>query len=217
MTGLKNTAFIWDLDGTLIDSYGLIVPCLTQTFREFGAPMDPEGIHRYAVQHSAMALMKQAAERAGRAYDELNARFGELTEASLNRIPLMDDGREILEYLASAGAAHYVYTNRGAHSLKILGRLGITGFFRVILTSADGFPRKPAPDAVNYLAEKYRLDREHTYYVGDRALDIECAVNAGIGSILLAPEDGYVIPTGKETFVIRSLSEIRLLAEAGKL
>ncbi len=217
MTGLQNTAFIWDLDGTLIDSYDVIVPCLTQTFREFGAPMDPEEIHRYAVQHSAMALMKQAAGRAGRTYDELNTRFGELTEASLKMIPIMPGGREILSFLAPAGAEHYVYTNRGAHSLDILDRLGVTGFFREILTSADGFPRKPAPDAVYYLADKYRLDREHTYYVGDRALDIECAVNAGIGSILYAPEDGYVIPTGKETFVIRSLSEIRMLAEDGKL
>lgn len=36
-----------------------------------------------------------------------------------------------------------------------------------------------------YLIETYELDKATTYYVGDRLLDVETAVAAGIGSINL--------------------------------
>ena len=57
--------------------------------------------------------------------------------------------------------------------------------------------------------ELYNLDRENTYYVGDRSLDIECAENAGTKSILYLPENSAASPTGKETFVVKDLLDIQ--------
>lgn len=50
----------------------------------------------------------------------------------------------------------------------------------------SGFERKPHPQGIFYLLEKYHLDRDRTYYIGDRRLDVEVAENAGIKSINLA-------------------------------
>lgn len=56
-------------------------------------------------------------------------------------------------------------------------------YFTEILTSQSGFERKPSPEAANYLLDKYQLDFEKTYYIGDRTLDVEFAQNSGIQSI----------------------------------
>ncbi|WP_153055871.1 HAD-IA family hydrolase, partial [Streptococcus suis] len=57
--------------------------------------------------------------------------------------------------------------------------------FTEILTSDSGFARKPSPEALLFLIEKYGLNKENTYYIGDRLLDVETAINAGIQSINL--------------------------------
>ena len=53
------------------------------------------------------------------------------------------------------------------------------------------------------------MDRDNTFYVGDRTLDIACAVNAGIKSVLYLPEDSYAVPDGRQTFIVKDLLDIR--------
>ena len=64
-----------------------------------------------------------------------------------------------------------------------MGDLDLLQYFTEILTNQSGFARKPNPEAAVYLLEKYDLDPEETYYIGDRTLDIEFAQNSGIQSI----------------------------------
>ena len=56
-------------------------------------------------------------------------------------------------------------------------------YFTEILTSQSDFARKPNPEAATYLLDKYQLDPEKTYYIGDRTLDVEFAQNSGIQSL----------------------------------
>ena len=57
------------------------------------------------------------------------------------------------------------------------------------------------------LIETNDMDRNYTYYVGDRKLDMECARNAGITGILYMPEGSFGV-SGDETFRINELIEI---------
>ena len=101
-----------------------------------------------------------------------------------------------------------MFTHRGKTTLPVLNHLGLTDFFREILTSQSGFARKPDPDAIAYLMEKYRLEREYTYYVGDRSLDMQCAKNAGISGVLFLDENAPGEATGDESYIVRNLLEI---------
>lgn len=123
----------------------------------------------------------------------------------------MPRAREALEALAGQGARHFVYTHRGTTTAAVLQNLGLDGLFTEIVTSQNGFPRKPAPDAILYLMGKYGLDPAATFYVGDRTIDMDCARNAGIGGILFLPPGSYCEPNGAQTHIVHHLTEIATL------
>ena len=59
------------------------------------------------------------------------------------------------------------------------------------MTSLDGFPAKPAPDALNFLIQKHGLDRAQCVMLGDRDIDLDAGKNAGIACALFDPEGFY--------------------------
>ena len=206
-----NRAFIWDLDGTLLDSYKVIVPSLYEAFREAGLDLDQEEIHREVIYTSVSSCIRRISAETGIAYDAVHKRFTELRVQRDRELRLDPHVKETLSALADSGAGHYLYTHSGRSTESVLARLGISGFFEEIVTNEYGFARKPVPDAVNYLIGKYGLDRGKTFYVGDRTIDMDCAVNAGIRGILYLPEENPCIPNGAESFIVRDLMEITRL------
>ena len=56
-------------------------------------------------------------------------------------------------------------------------------------------PRKPAPDMLLHLMSKYGLDPAQCVMIGDRPLDTEAGMHAGVLSVLLDPEGRF--PEGK--------------------
>lgn len=201
-------AFIWDLDGTLLDSYPTIVSSIYETYREFGIETSREEILRHSIRESVSSYIQMMEKRTGRSFQEMKVRYSEISGSKKLDIPPMKHAREILERLTAAGARNFVYTHRGVTTPAVLENLGFTGYFEEVVTSQSGFPRKPAPDAITYLAEKYGLDQTQTYYVGDRAIDMVCARNAGINGILYLPEGSVGAPTGVEKAIIKDLLEL---------
>jgi len=64
---MNGKAFIWDLDGTLLDSYGVIVSSLRRTLEELGIPMEEDEIRRRATAGSVSDVVNYAAAATGRA------------------------------------------------------------------------------------------------------------------------------------------------------
>lgn len=56
--------------------------------------------------------------------------------------------------------------------------------FTEIITGDNHFARKPDPEALTYLLDKYELEPSQTAMVGDRPLDILAGQNAGVKTIL---------------------------------
>lgn len=210
-------AFIWDLDGTLFDSYPMIIPSLQETLEEAGFSLSPEKIREIILRDSVSTLIAMGSEKTGLSFDTLMKRYKFISENRLDRIVLLPGAKELLSYLREKGIENHVYTHRGATSEPLLEQLGIREFFGEILTSVNGFARKPAPDGLLYLREKLGYPMEDLCYVGDRRLDMDCALNAGMPCVLLLTPNGPTAPTGRETATIHSLLEIRTLLETGVL
>ena len=202
------TAYIWDLDGTLLDSYEMIVEAAARTAAEEGIYDSKEHVLKAVKQGAVTAYMEEISEQCGKTVKELFGRYREHTHALDDRIKLIDGAKETLEGLQKTGAAHFVYTHRGSSSGPILERLGILNCFREVVTSEYGLERKPSGDGVRYLVEKYSLDPEETWYVGDRTLDVYCAKDAGVKALLYLAPDTCVEATGKEDRIVKDLREI---------
>ncbi|MGQ7371783.1 HAD-IA family hydrolase [Streptococcus suis] len=177
--------FIWDLDGTLLDSYQAILAGIEETYAQFDIPFDREEIHAFILTYSVKDLLARDAQKYGKDLAQLNqARANSLREKN-TAIQLMAGAREILDWTAEKGIQNFVYTHKSDNAFQVLEDLGVRHHFTEILTSDSGFARKPSPEALLFLIKKYGLDKENTYYIGDRLLDVETAVNAGIRSINL--------------------------------
>lgn len=180
---MTKPSFIWDLDGTLLDSYEAILAGIEETFAQYDIPYDKESVRAFILEKSVQDLLAQVAEEHQLSLDELNqVRAQSLAEKNA-QVKLLPGSREVLAWAQQAGIQQFVYTHKGDNAFAILESLGIAGYFTEILTSQSGFARKPSPEAAFYLIDKYQLDPAETYYIGDRTLDAEFAQNSGIGSI----------------------------------
>ena len=180
---MQKTAFIWDLDGTLLDSYEAILSGIEETFAQFSIPYDKEKVREFILKYSVQDLLVQVAEERKLDVEVLNqVRAQSLAEKNA-QVVLMPGAREVLAWADKAGIQQFVYTHKGDNAFIILRDLGLESYFTEILTSQSGFARKPSPEVATYLLDKYQLNPEKTYYIGDRNLDVEFAQNSGLQSI----------------------------------
>ena len=186
---MTKRAFIWDLDGTLLDSYDAILAGLEETYASYQLPFDRASIKDYILKHSVQDLLVVVAEEHQLDVTDLNHRRAESLAEKNAQVVLMDGARDVLSWAKDAGIQQFVYTHKGENALVILRDLDLESFFTEILTSQSGFARKPNPEASMYLMKKYGLEPENTYYIGDRSLDIHFARNSQIQSINFLPSD----------------------------
>ena len=180
---MQKTAFIWDLDGTLLDSYEAILSGIEETFAQFSIPYDKEKVREFILKYSVQDLLVQVAEERKLDVEVLNqVRAQSLAEKNA-QVVLMSGAREVLAWADQIGIRNFVYTHKGDNAFAILRDLELEFYFTEILTSQSGFARKPSPEAAIYLIDKYQLNPEKTYYIGDRTLDVEFSQNSGIQSI----------------------------------
>ena len=180
---MQEAAFIWDLDGTLLDSYEAILAGIEETYRQFSLPYNKKEVRAFILKYSVQDLLEQVAKERGLDVGLLNqVRARSLSEKNA-QVVLMSGAREVLAWADQRGIQQFVYTHKGDNAFTILRDLGLDAYFTEILTSQSGFARKPSPEAATYLISKYHLKPERTYYIGDRTLDIDFAQNSGIQSI----------------------------------
>lgn len=188
--------FIWDFDGTLFDTYPVIIENLRSALAEYGRDCDPvDAMRRMLVtipaarNHYADAYGIDR-EALAEAYGRYHARANEALAAQ----PYAGV-REVLEHICAAGNHNYIFTHRKVWETELyLKKYGMEPYFREIVgPETPGFALKPAPDAVLYLMKKYGMHAEDTVMVGDRECDLGSGRSAGIGAVHLvcaaAPEE----------------------------
>lgn len=172
---------IWDMDGTLIDSYDSIIDNIVIALNELNVSYEKEFI-RDMVQDSTSAFFRYVCANNNVDYEKLWDVTNNL-KIDISKIRLMPNIKETLELLNNKGVMNYIFTHRGETTQSILSNLKIEKYFIEVVTGTNGFKNKPDPEAINYLINKYNMVRNNTYYIGDRLMDQQCALNAGIGRI----------------------------------
>ena len=205
---MQKTAFIWDLDGTLLDSYEAILSGIEETYAQFSIPYDKEKVREFILKFSVQDLLEKVAEERKLDVEVLNQMRAQSLAEKNAQVVLMSGAREVLKWADAAGIQQFVYTHKGDNAFTILRDLGLESYFTEILTSQSGFARKPSPEAAIYLLDKYQLNPDNTYYIGDRTLDVEFAQNSGIQSI------NFLESTYEGNYRIQALADISRIFEA---
>ena len=205
---MQKIAFIWDLDGTLLDSYEAILSGIEETFGQFAIPYDKEKVREFILKYSVQDLLVQVAEERKLDVEVLNqVRAQSLAEKNA-QVVLMPGARDVLAWAEESGIQQFVYTHKGDNALTILRDLDLESYFTEILTSQSGFARKPSSEAATYLIDKHQLNPDNTYYIGDRTLDVEFAQNSGIQSL------NFLESTYEGNHRIQALADISRIFEA---
>ncbi len=174
-------ALIFDLDGTLIDSKLDLALSVNATLEHMGrAPLAHERIYRY-VGDGASMLVKRAL---GDGATETEAQTGLSYFLSYYRAHMLDntatyrgvrEGLKSLEHHLMA-----VLTNKPVRfSQGILDGLGIAGYFRYVYGGNSFQTKKPDPEGVNVLLRDLAVAPCEAMIVGDSAVDVKTARNAG--------------------------------------
>ncbi len=113
---------------------------------------------------------------------------------------------EILKFLRDNGINVAVLT-RNSRKAALIALGDYAGRIDALITRDDGFPPKPAPDAIFYLMGRFSSTPSSTIMVGDYDYDIEAGKLAGCITVRIGKGDGdYVISSLKE--VIKIISDI---------
>lgn len=174
--------FVFDLDGTLIDSRRDLADAANALIVERGGtPLAVDDIARMVGEGAAL-LVRRALTAAGLDPESPHAlpRFLELyDERLLVHTRVYDGTREALDAL-HAIAPMAVLTNKPTHhTTAILDGLRLSHLFRWVLGGDGPLPRKPDPSALQELMTRAHASPERTVMIGDSAVDLATARAAG--------------------------------------
>ena len=85
----------------------------------------------------------------------------------------------------------HLYTHRSRTALDYLAQYLDLSVLGEAVTREDGYPGKPAPDALKAMAEKLKASPANCLMVGDRDIDVQAGLNAGMQGCLFDPDGHY--------------------------
>ena len=182
---------IFDVDGTLVDSQGLIVRSMEAAFDGVGLPAPSRDAIKGIVGLSldrAVGLLAPASsdaevQRIVQTYKDAFFTFREAEGAAASS-PFYPGAREVLDQLrADPWTLLAVATGKSKRGLDALIEAhGVEGYF-VSRQVADFHPSKPHPSMVYTAVDEAGATRSQTVMVGDTTYDMDMAKAAGVAAI----------------------------------
>lgn len=186
MSEMGFNTFVFDLDGTLLDTLPDLVVVTNRALAEMGfPPRTTEEIHSF-VGNGLMALMYQAIPEgapksaAEEAMDHWKALFPTYHNDLTRPYPGMP---EALASLKAHGARLGVLSNKFDAGVQQVMNQFMPGVFDVIHGECEGIPRKPDPTGLLRTIDELGAIPSSTVYVGDSPTDIAVAQRAGVFSV----------------------------------
>ena len=192
MTALRYRAVLFDLDGTLVDSYAALAEAVNFARREHGlSDLGGDRIKEF-VGDGLERLLQRAFEPNAVPNSAQAAFEHRYDEICCEQSRVLDDVASTLGELETLGVAMGVCTNKPtAFSRKILEFLALAHYFRAIVGPDVAGARKPDGEHVLKTLDAMRCGQCEALFVGDMPIDVQAARNSGI--------DVAVIPSGSSS------------------
>ena len=176
--------FIFDIDGTLIDTIDMYMPAMIDTLAQHGHPVAPDKVEQ--TKHDLFGITGRDALRlAGISEEEIPEMIKDwfnLAYQRADRAKVIEGIPEMLNTLANREDAKIaIATSKLADEYQeyFVNKYDFAKLFKVAITSADTKKHKPAPDPILAAMDKMGADPATTVYVGDTINDMKAAHAAG--------------------------------------
>nr|WP_076480302.1 HAD hydrolase-like protein [Williamsia sterculiae] len=206
---------LFDLDGTITDSFTGIARSFRHALAEVGADEpDPEVVRGIAgppmmdTLH-ALGLDGDTAEAAMTAYRTRYVNEGWLENA------VYPGMAELLDDLSAAGRTIAVATSKNQVTARaILDHFGLSHHFAYIAGASDDSSRRHKSDVIAHALRCVPADPAHAVMIGDRSHDVGGAARFGIPTVLV--DWGYALDGEADgaRWVVGTVSDLRELLGA---
>jgi 2-phosphoglycolate phosphatase len=171
--------YLFDIDGTLLDSAGDICGAVQQVLAATDArPVTFEYLRSYIGRHLIDLFSDIFPGCGSERVDELIRQYRAFYLARGHKLTRMYPG--VAEALAALGGRKGTATTKGTPTTRlILEQFGLLGYFDHV-QGTDGFPYKPAPDVILAALAALGVRPEDCLMVGDSPSDMEAGRRAGV-------------------------------------
>ena len=184
---MKYDTYIFDLDGTLLDTLQDLATSVNYALRQHAMPEHSIDDIRRFVGNGVRKLMERAVPDGAQnpLFESAFATFRQYyMQHSLDTTRPYDGIPEMLDELKRRGCLIAVVSNKMMAATQEL----IAHFFPQIEVAigeheAEGIRKKPAPDTVREALRQLGVTTKNAVYVGDSDVDIETAYNSGLPCI----------------------------------
>ena len=175
---------VWDWDGTLADSTGMIAQALLNAAAQVGLPTlsssEASSIIGLGLREAIYALYGDIPAAQAQA---LATQYSNNYYAGESSIPLFAGAVDTIKTLNKRGFKLAVATGKGRRGLNLaLQHCALTHYFHATRTVDECFS-KPHPQMLQELMEALVVLPERTLMIGDTSYDLQMAKNAGVRAV----------------------------------
>ena len=178
---------VFDWDGTLMDSTGMIAASIQAVARDLGATVPTDEQARHIIGLGLQDALSQAMPDLPPArYKEAAERYRYHYLGRDHELLLFAGAAELIAELADAGFQLAVATGKSRNGLdRALAASGLGRYFQVS-RCADECHSKPHPQMLEELIAEFTVSPATTLMIGDTTHDLLMAKNAGTHSLAVA-------------------------------
>ena len=187
---IQKKAFIFDMDGTLVDNMEVHTQIWLEMLRERGLEMTAEAFHHRASGKPNERILGELFD--GRMSEEEAAAFAEEKEARYRAVygPQMRPVKGLMGFLESAQRLQVpmaMATSAGSDNITfVLEGLNLGGIFRAVVGAEDVRHGKPDPEMFLLAAEQMGVPPPACLVFEDSPAGIEAAGRAGMKAVAVA-------------------------------
>ena len=196
---------IWDFDGTLFDSYPGMVNAFLRALKKYEVEAEYDEVLKLFLNSEKTAV--QYYQNQFLLGEELIEVYqDEKSHIDLSNMLPFPYAKEVCQRIKEAGRYNYILTHRGSTTYDILRKNGMVELFTEIVTKDNQFARKPDPEAIYYLLDKYQIHPKEAMIVGDREIEILLGQKAKVKTCFY--ESGNREPELQADYRVKSLEEV---------